>query len=951
MSFFEACRRFVTSLAHVMVLASLAVLSADRARAQDDAVPEQALALTNTGLEETAVGEVPEGWKASRRGLEAGFTMGVVEEAPSEGARCLRIARAPEDEAKGGFGTIVRRFDATPWRGKRVRFGAAVRCRGASPLAQAQLWMRVDRADKQRGFFDNMHDRPITSNDWSHHAIEGEVAPDAEWLNVGFMLLGSGEAHVDALSFEVLGDVLPPGEGDVAARALSSRGLKNLITFTRLFGYVRYFHPSDGAAATDWESFARRGVQAVEPARNLRELNRILEELFTPLAPTVAITRNRRGAATPSVLRELSRRDDLHLTRWHHQGIGIQKPSTYESNRIDDQAPGSDDPSAVSQLVDSSDLGGQTVRFSVAVRTEGAETSEVRLFAGDLATIRAVLPRDPDAFQGPAIASPGWSRHEVVTTLPADTHRLVVGIGIAGTGRAWIDDARLETTNGTRLSGLANAGMERLSDAGPTGWHPRASRSAEFSMSSSESTSEGEASMLLESRLELPEFPSPLEPFVASLDGGLTVSVPLTCFADDEGTQPPSQAWPATDLNRPDGWRPSGNDRTTRLANVVLAWNVFQHFYPYFDVIPGDWSTTLERSLRSAALDADEGEHVGTLRRLVADLHDGHGRVTHPADGHRTALPLLWDWVEDRLVVTRVLENDETLEASGIRAGDIVRRIDGVSVEERLAEHEREISSPSFARRRLSGLTILLTGPRDQPAELEIQRGDVVFHAELAYSMPRTDLTEVRPDEVTELRPGILYVDLDRIDEEGFQEALPRLDEADGIVFDLRGYPGKLSTVVISHLIDEPVRCAQWHVPVAWRPDREQTEFAFSDWSVEPKEPRLRARVAFVTNGIAISYAETYLGIIEHYRLAEIVGEPTAATNGNINPFTLPGGYWVNWTGMKVLKHDGSRHHGVGILPTVPTSRTIEGVRLGRDELLDRAVEVVSTKASPRRSR
>jgi C-terminal processing protease CtpA/Prc len=84
------------------------------------------------------------------------------------------------------------------------------------------------------------------------------------------------------------------------------------------------------------------------------------------------------------------------------------------------------------------------------------------------------------------------------------------------------------------------------------------------------------------------------------------------------------------------------------------------------------------------------------------------------------------------------------------------------------------------------------------------------------------------------------------------------------------------------------------------------------------------------------------MGIIEHYKLAAIVGSPTAGTNGNINPFMLPGGYFVSWTGMKVLKHDGSRHHGVGIQPTVPVSRTIQGVIKGSDEILERALKVVS---------
>ena len=63
--------------------------------------------------------------------------------------------------------------------------------------------------------------------------------------------------------------------------------------------------------------------------------------------------------------------------------------------------------------------------------------------------------------------------------------------------------------------------------------------------------------------------------------------------------------------------------------------------------------------------------------------------------------------------------------------------------------------------------------------------------------------------------------------------------------------------------------------------------------------------------------------------------------NGNVNPFTLPGGYRFSWTGMKVVKHDGSQHHLVGIRPTIPTTPTIQGIREGRDELLERAVEVI----------
>jgi C-terminal processing protease CtpA/Prc len=84
------------------------------------------------------------------------------------------------------------------------------------------------------------------------------------------------------------------------------------------------------------------------------------------------------------------------------------------------------------------------------------------------------------------------------------------------------------------------------------------------------------------------------------------------------------------------------------------------------------------------------------------------------------------------------------------------------------------------------------------------------------------------------------------------------------------------------------------------------------------------------------------MGIVEAYKLGEIVGGPTAGTNGNVNPFSLPGGYSMSWTGMRVTKHDGSHHHGVGIRPTVPVSRTLRGVAEGRDEVLEKGIEIVS---------
>jgi C-terminal processing protease CtpA/Prc len=108
--------------------------------------------------------------------------------------------------------------------------------------------------------------------------------------------------------------------------------------------------------------------------------------------------------------------------------------------------------------------------------------------------------------------------------------------------------------------------------------------------------------------------------------------------------------------------------------------------------------------------------------------------------------------------------------------------------------------------------------------------------------------------------------------------------------------------------------------------------------------PRFQGVPVFLTDERAISYAESVMGIVEAYDIAEIVGRTTAGANGNVNPFLLPGGYDVGWTGMKVLKHDGSQHHLVGIIPTVPVARTVAAIRAGRDEDIEAAIEIIQQR-------
>ena len=606
---------------------------------------------------------------------------------------------------------------------------------------------------------------------------------------------------MEPISDPVAGRADAGNESLEAARPLTPGGRENLVAFTRLLGYVRHFHPSDAAAATDWNRFAVEGVRRTEDAAGAKDLARSLGALFGPVAPTVRVFPTGEHPPVPPELSPPRDAGPLRVTMWRHF-----KDDVYRS--------------------------------------------------------------------------------------------------------------------------------ERLSAAAPRGRVPG-------------------------------EFPDPRLPYAAELGAGVSCLVPLALFADEAGTlphaSPPGGTPGGTAASDPADF--SANDRATRLAATALAWNVLQHFYPYFDVVGTDWPQVLRSTLRAAAVDRDERAFLDTLRRLIARLHDGHGWVSHRrvmhADGAYRSVgcdtddylpPFGWSWVEDQLVVTGTGEG-----ARDLRPGDRVLTVDGRPAADALAHEEEKVSAATPARRRYRALRELLAGPEGSQITLEVRHPSTEGSSSVTATVTarRTLLSwvpsdlphlEPRPPKVHQLRPGIFYLDFDLLTDDEFYEVLPRLENAKGILIDMRGYPGRITADTLSHFTDVPITSGRNGTPRIVRPDRQHVWYPFTQWDpLQPSVPRLRAKIAFLADERAVSWAETYLGFIEHYRLAEIVGAPTAGTNGMMNErWVVAGGYQLHWTGAVYLKHDGSRHHGVGVLPTVPVSRTLRGIAEGRDEILERAVEVVS---------
>src|SRR5215470_8569264 len=87
-----------------------------------------------------------------------------------------------------------------------------------------------------------------------------------------------------------------------ASRPLTGQGMRNVIAFTHLLGYVRYFHPSDQVVTADWDRFTIEGMRRVEPCEGPEQLANALEALFRPVAPTVQVFPKGTQPAVPAGL-------------------------------------------------------------------------------------------------------------------------------------------------------------------------------------------------------------------------------------------------------------------------------------------------------------------------------------------------------------------------------------------------------------------------------------------------------------------------------------------------------------------------------------------------------------------------------------------------------------------------------------------------------------------------
>jgi C-terminal processing protease CtpA/Prc len=196
------------------------------------------------------------------------------------------------------------------------------------------------------------------------------------------------------------------------------------------------------------------------------------------------------------------------------------------------------------------------------------------------------------------------------------------------------------------------------------------------------------------------------------------------------------------------------------------------------------------------------------------------------------------------------------------------------------------------------------------------------------------------------ISPKIGYVDLERLTNGEVDAMFDAFRDTDAMIMDMRGYPQETAWSIAPRLATSPeLANAVTRVNIVSADDRVgniRSEI-FEQRIPATDKPRYKGKTILLIDDLAVSQSE-HSGMM--YKTANgtiFIGSPTDGTDGDITDFMAPGGIRIMFSGHDVRWPDGKQLQRVGLIPDIEAHPTIEGIRAGRDGILERAIVYVET--------
>ena len=389
-------------------------------------------------------------------------------------------------------------------------------------------------------------------------------------------------------------------------------------------------------------------------------------------------------------------------------------------------------------------------------------------------------------------------------------------------------------------------------------------------------------------------------------------------------------------------------EKKYRLLTLFRYWNLIEYFAPNKYLTNKKWSQCLNDILPSILFANDELSYNYALLELVTNLNDSH--ATYYISDHNpnllipfyhNFLPVLLNIVEDKFVVAKIL-NDSLAKKNDLKVGDVILKLNHKTLEDYKNEYRYKIPASNEAYfeknlllqlRRLPAKRIDIKFERNG----EIKKKSIELYSEAFFD----DLKNATNAEKYKIVEGnIAYLNLENIYEEDLETILPKVKNTKGLIIDIRNYPNGVHLALAKFLNAIPKEYVKQIYADLSYPGRfiwENTLFCG-----EENPNNYKGKVVLLVNQETISHAEWTAMCLQVADNTIVMGSQTAGADGwNASVKIIFNHFVTTFTGKGVFYPNGKETQRIGIIPDIEVKPTIEGIRQGKDEILNRAITYI----------
>lgn len=387
-------------------------------------------------------------------------------------------------------------------------------------------------------------------------------------------------------------------------------------------------------------------------------------------------------------------------------------------------------------------------------------------------------------------------------------------------------------------------------------------------------------------------------------------------------------------------------DSGFRLLSLYRYWNVIQYYFPYRNLIGEDWKDVLMEFLPKFINANNELEYKLAVLELIARIHDSHAGINWQDTTLRNyygkrLTPIKVSFIQNEAVVTDFFDQ-EFGEKSGLRIGDVISKINNEPVDSIVLEKLKYTSASNYPTQ-LRNIAYLLLRTNDTILKIEIIRNGLSESREIkSYSKLNTAKYHLKDTCFKLITPDIAYLNARNIEKEYLPLIMSEIKNTKGLIIDIRRSLSDGAWDLGEYLWPDSIAYAKLTKGNLLEPGT----FIFEEPRKVGKKNTdyYKGKVIILVNSETQSAMETHAMVFSFAPKAKVIGSTTAGADGVVTWIDLPGGIRTTFTGTGLYYPDGRDVQRIGIIPDIEVKPTIEGIRLGKDEVLEKAIEIINKK-------